>query len=140
VRNDSGVGSGSWVSPEFDPMLSKLCVWAPTREVALARLQRALSEYSVLGVATNLDFLANLLAHPDVVAGHYDTNFVERHATELCAETSSDEQRAREALLLTALAAKADHEAHARNSGGFEAGGAVSRWRDAAPRPITRFR
>jgi acetyl-CoA carboxylase biotin carboxylase subunit len=139
VRNDSGVGSGSWVSPEFDPMLSKLCVWAPTREIALARLGRALSEYTVLGVATNLDFLERLLVHPRVVAGDYDTNFVEQHAAALCVSTATDEQLRREALLLTALAAKADQEAgHGQAERTCAAPG--SRWRDAAPRPLTRFR
>jgi acetyl-CoA carboxylase biotin carboxylase subunit len=138
VRNDSGVGSGSWVSPEFDPMLSKLCVWAPTREIALARLRRALSEYSVLGVATNLDFLARLLSHPRVIAGDYDTNFVEQNAAELCQETTSDQQQLEDALLLTALAAKADQDARHRLPEPSD--GAASRWRDAPAKPLTRFR
>ncbi|MES1184096.1 MAG: biotin carboxylase N-terminal domain-containing protein [Myxococcales bacterium] len=140
VRNDSGVGSGSWVSPEFDPMLSKLCVWAPTRDIALARMRRALSEYTVLGVATNLDFLERLLAHPRVMAGDYDTHFVEEHAAALCTETATDEQQLREALLMTALAAKADQRSFQRLSESGEGGGNASRWRDARPLPVTRFR
>jgi acetyl-CoA carboxylase biotin carboxylase subunit len=140
VRNDSGVGSGSWVSPEFDPMLSKLCVWAPTRQVALARLRRALSEYTVLGVATNLDFLERLLAHPRVVAGDYDTNFVEEHAAALCRETATDQQQLQDALLLTALAAQADQAARLRHSEPDTGAVGASRWRDTPARVVTRFR
>jgi acetyl-CoA carboxylase, biotin carboxylase subunit len=135
VRDDSGVASGSWVSPEFDPLLSKLCVWAPTRAEALSRLRRALSEYSVLGVATNLDFLEALLGHPRVVSGDYDTTFVEAHAPELLAAAGDEQAQARDALLLAVLAADADraNSAPAPTSAG-------SRWRDPPPNPVTRFR
>ena len=92
VRDDGGVGSGSWVSPEFDPLLSKLCVWAPTRELALARLRRALSEYVVLGVTTNLEFLERLLAHPRVLAGDYDTTFVEENAAGIAGSDDAEQQ------------------------------------------------
>jgi acetyl-CoA carboxylase biotin carboxylase subunit len=140
VRDDSGVVSGSWVSPEFDPLLSKLCVWAPTREIALRRLRRALGEYSVLGVATNLTFLERLLSHSRVVTGDYDTTFVEAHVAELMDAPESDEQRLREALLLTALAADADRRAgaFALNQGSPPTG--RSSWRDARPRQVTRYR
>jgi acetyl-CoA carboxylase biotin carboxylase subunit len=134
VRDDSGVVSGSWVSPEFDPLLSKLCVWAPTRPEALRRLGRALAEYSVLGVATNLDFLTALLAHPRVVSGDYDTTFVEQHAQELLSSPGDGQQQARDALLLAALAADADR------STSPAAPASASRWRDAVMASSTRFR
>jgi acetyl-CoA carboxylase biotin carboxylase subunit len=135
VRDDSGVASGSWVSPEFDPLLSKLCAWAPTRALALHRLRRALSEYSVLGVATNLDFLDALLAHPRVVSGDYDTTFVETHVRELLPRAGDDEQQARDALLLAALAADADRAASAATPTS-----SASRWRAAVRDRTTRFR
>ena len=134
VRDDSGVVSGSWVSPEFDPLLSKLCVWAPTRPEALRRLSRALAEYSVLGVATNLDFLTSLLVHPRVVSGDYDTSFVEQYAHELSTAPSDERQHARDALLLAALAADADRLAPAAVPA------SASRWRDALSASSTRFR
>jgi acetyl-CoA carboxylase biotin carboxylase subunit len=140
VRDDSGVQSGSWVSPEFDPLLSKLCAWAETREAALARLRRALAEYTVLGVATNLEFLERLLAHPRVVAGDYDTTFVEAHAAELTQDSAGDEQRLREALLLTALAADADQRSSTKAASAPGNTSERSRWRDALPRPVTRYR
>jgi acetyl-CoA carboxylase biotin carboxylase subunit len=135
VRDDSGVGSGSLVSPEFDPMLSKLCAWAPTRAEAIARLRRALGEYAVLGVTTNLDFLDALLAHPRVAQGDYDTSFVEAHVAELIS-VPSDERAEQDALLLAALAARAD-QGQARPGAPPSAN---SGWRDARLPPTTRFR
>lgn len=135
VRDDSGVGSGSWVSPEFDPLLTKLCAWAPTRAEAIARLRRALGEYVVLGVTTNLEFLDALLAHPQVVQGDYDTSFVEQQLGELTRAPSA-EQAERDALLLAALAARADQvqtRAEAKPT-------ASSAWRDQRHAPTTRYR
>ncbi|MGC4091553.1 MAG: biotin carboxylase N-terminal domain-containing protein [Polyangiaceae bacterium] len=79
VRLDSGVREGSRVSAEYDPLLAKLCVWGSDRTQALARLRRALGEYVVLGVETNLAFLSALSRDPDFVAGNYDTAFVPGH-------------------------------------------------------------
>ncbi|HYJ08197.1 MAG TPA: biotin carboxylase N-terminal domain-containing protein [Polyangiaceae bacterium] len=135
VRDDSGVGSGSWVSPEFDPLLTKLCAWAPTRAEAIARLRRALGEYVVLGVTTNLDFLDSLLAHPRVVQGDYDTSFVEQHVGELT-RAPSTEQAERDALLLAALAARAD-QVQTRTEAQPTAS---SSWRDQRHSPTTRYR
>ncbi|HYD42005.1 MAG TPA: acetyl-CoA carboxylase biotin carboxylase subunit [Anaeromyxobacter sp.] len=83
VRDDSGVYSG-WVVPQYyDPMLSKLVAWAPTRDQAIARLLRALDEYTVHGITTNLPYLAAVLRHPAFRSGEYDTTFCARHAAEL---------------------------------------------------------
>ncbi|HEY6080283.1 MAG TPA: biotin carboxylase N-terminal domain-containing protein [Polyangiaceae bacterium] len=111
VRDDSGIARGSEVSPEFDPLLSKLSTWAPTRAQALARLRRALGECSVLGVHTNLDFLLQLLASPRVVTGDYDTTFVENHMAELLPPEQSEADALREAVVLAALAAEHDRGA-----------------------------
>ncbi len=125
VRDDSGIAAGSIVSPEFDPMLSKLSVWAPTRSEALARLDRALREYSVLGVPTNLEFLTRLLAAPAVVAGQYDTSFVESHLAELLPPSPNEADALRDAVLLAAVAA-----VHDRGSSAPPLAAAASRWRD----------
>ncbi len=84
VRVDSGVQQGSRVSVEYDPLLAKLCAWGETRTQALARLRRALSEYVVLGVETNLAFLAGLLEDRAFKNGDYDTEFLDRRS-DLCA-------------------------------------------------------
>ncbi len=77
VRDDSGVYEGWTVPLEYDPLLSKLVVWAESRPSALARMRRALSEYRVLGVRTTLPFFERVLRHPGFLAGEFDTSFVE---------------------------------------------------------------
>ena len=78
VRLDSGVCEGFRVPLEYDPLLAKLIVWGQDRAEAIARMKRALSEYEVAGIKTNLVFFQRLLAHPDFVAGRLDTGLVER--------------------------------------------------------------
>src|SRR5580693_1112142 len=79
VRDDGGAYPGCVISSYYDPLISKLSVWAPTRARAVARMRRALSEYVVTGIRTNLAFHQKLLARPEFVAGEYDTGFIERH-------------------------------------------------------------
>lgn len=67
VRVDSGVREGDIVGGEFDSMLAKLIVWGGTRENALARARRALSEYHIEGLATTLDFHRHIVSNPDFV-------------------------------------------------------------------------
>jgi acetyl/propionyl-CoA carboxylase alpha subunit len=69
----------------FDALLAKLVVHAPRFSDAIARAYRALCEFRIEGVATNLGVLQNLIRHPDFAAGRVDTGFVERHAAELAA-------------------------------------------------------
>jgi acetyl/propionyl-CoA carboxylase alpha subunit len=78
VRLDTGVREGDSVTPDYDPMLAKLIVWAPSREEALRRMGRALDEFVVLGCTTNLRFLRELCDHPDVVDGWTTTDMIER--------------------------------------------------------------
>jgi acetyl-CoA carboxylase biotin carboxylase subunit len=78
VRVDSGVLEGSEVSIHYDPMVAKLVVWGRDRPAALARARRALREFRVTGVATSIPFFLRLLDDPGVVAGTYDTRYLER--------------------------------------------------------------
>jgi acetyl-CoA carboxylase biotin carboxylase subunit len=78
VRDDSGVYAGYVVPNVYDPMISKLSVWAPTRPEAIARMKRALAEYVVKGITTNLRYLQAILDAPDFVKGDYDTGFLGR--------------------------------------------------------------
>ena len=83
IRDDGGVYAGWTVSPFYDPLLSKLVAWAPTREQAIARLIRALGDYVVHGITTNVAWLAAALDHPAFRSGDYDTGFCARYAREL---------------------------------------------------------
>jgi acetyl-CoA carboxylase biotin carboxylase subunit len=78
VREDRGVYEGWSVPLDYDPLLAKLTVWGATRHDAIARAMRALSEYEIAGIETNLRFFLQLLRHPDFVAGDIDTGFIER--------------------------------------------------------------
>jgi acetyl-CoA carboxylase biotin carboxylase subunit len=77
VRDDSGVYEGWEVPIDYDPLISKLVARADTREGAIRRMRRALSEYRVLGIRTTLPFFERVLSHPDFVAGEFDTSFVD---------------------------------------------------------------
>ncbi len=78
VRDDSGVSEGFTVPLEYDPLLSKLIVWGRDRAEAIARMARALSEYEVAGIKTNIAFFQRLLTHPDFAAGRLDTGLIAR--------------------------------------------------------------
>jgi acetyl-CoA carboxylase biotin carboxylase subunit len=78
VRDDSGVYEGYTVPRYYDTLMAKLIVWAPDREAAIARMDRALAEYHVSGVRTTLPVLRRIVRHPDFAAGRLDTGFMER--------------------------------------------------------------
>jgi len=78
LRVDSGVETGTVVSPFYDPLLAKLIVHAPSRPEALQRLGYALTHLTCLGLRHNLDFLELLSGDPLVRAGQYDTTFLSR--------------------------------------------------------------
>ena len=78
IRLDTGVREGDLVTPNYDPMLAKLIVWAPSRTEALQRMRRALDEFVVLGTTTNIRFLRELCDQRDVVSGRTDTMLIER--------------------------------------------------------------
>jgi acetyl-CoA carboxylase biotin carboxylase subunit len=75
VRDDSGVFEGGEVPIHYDPLVSKLVVWAESRDEAIRRMRRAVGEYRVVGIKTTLPFFGRLLQHPAFVAGDYDTSF-----------------------------------------------------------------
>jgi len=62
---------------EYDPLLAKLAVWAPTREEATARMIRALGEYDVGGIRTNIGFFRQILEDPEFRAGNLHTGFID---------------------------------------------------------------
>jgi propionyl-CoA carboxylase alpha chain len=109
VRLDSGVESGSVVSPHYDPMLAKVIVHAPTRVEAGAALAAALAGSRIHGVSTNRDLLVRTLRHPGFVAGDTDTGFLERHGLAQLAAPLADEAAVRRHGVAVALADQARH-------------------------------
>ena len=93
VRDDNGFYAGAEVSLHYDPMISKFIVQAEDRETARNRMLRALDEYVVHGVSTNIDFLKAALAHPEFIGGAYDTSVVDAiMATMEARERTDDEE------------------------------------------------
>jgi propionyl-CoA carboxylase alpha chain len=73
VRNDTGVFEGGEISMFYDPMIAKLCTWAPTRAEAIEGMRNALDAFEVEGIGHNLPFLAAVMDHPRFVSGrHHD--------------------------------------------------------------------
>lgn len=78
IREDIGVYEGWTVPLDYDPMLSKLIAFAPDRPSAIARMRRALDEYFVGGIKSNLPLFRRILEHPDFISARIDTGFLDR--------------------------------------------------------------
>ena len=78
IREDSGVYEGWTVPLDYDPMLSKLIAFAPDRPSAIARMRRALNEYFIGGIKSNLQLFRRILENPDFVSAKIDTGFLDR--------------------------------------------------------------
>ena len=76
VRNDAGVREGDEISMFYDPMISKLYTWAPTRAGAIAGMGRVLEDFHIEGVATNLPFLAAVMDQQRFQSGELSTNYI----------------------------------------------------------------
>ncbi|MFY9211509.1 MAG: acetyl/propionyl/methylcrotonyl-CoA carboxylase subunit alpha [Aestuariivita sp.] len=76
VRNDTGVFEGGEISMYYDPMIAKLCTWAPTRGEAIEAMRVALDSFEVEGIGHNLPFLSAVMDHPKFVSGDMTTAFI----------------------------------------------------------------
>ncbi len=80
IRLDGGTAySGAVITRHYDSLLEKVTAWAPSPEEAIARMDRALREFRIRGVATNLAFVENLISHPVFRASEYTTKFIDNH-------------------------------------------------------------
>ena len=100
VRVDSGVYRGWNVPLEYDPLLAKVCVWGETRERAVSRLARALSEYELTGVRTNLQLFREICADSEFRQGRLSTAFLEQFFERREAAVPDLEAEAAAALVL----------------------------------------
>ncbi|MBL1416378.1 MAG: acetyl/propionyl/methylcrotonyl-CoA carboxylase subunit alpha [Moritella sp.] len=106
VRIDTGVVQGDEISPYYDPMIAKLIVWDHTRDLAIARLQSALSKYKIAGIKTNIGFLTQLLQVPALQRASLNTDFLLTHAAVLAPPHINIDY----ALLLAGLALQLNSE------------------------------
>ncbi|MCK0119076.1 acetyl/propionyl/methylcrotonyl-CoA carboxylase subunit alpha [Loktanella sp. F6476L] len=82
VRNDTGVYEGGEISMYYDPMIAKLCTWAPNRADAIEEMRLALDAFEVEGIGHNLPFLAAVYDHPKFTSGNMTTAFIEEEYPE----------------------------------------------------------
>jgi acetyl-CoA carboxylase biotin carboxylase subunit len=101
VRVDSALYDGMEVTYYYDPLVAKLVTWGRDRRQAIARMRRALREFKIVGISTNIPFHLQVLEDPRFVAGRLDTRYVEKHYRPRAER--GDEERA--AVLLAALLA-----------------------------------
>jgi acetyl-CoA carboxylase, biotin carboxylase subunit len=128
VRWDGGIAAGYEIGLYYDPLLAKLIVHAPTRELAVERMRRALAELRIVGVETSVPFHLRVMDEPDFRAGRLDILYVDRHADVLAGVALPDDEL-RVAALATALL-----EARSRSrpaASRIEATGTTAgRWKD----------
>ena len=134
VREDSGVYEGWTVPLDYDPMLSKLIVYAPDRSMAIARMRRALDEYFVGGIKTNLPLFRRILEHPDFVDAKIDTGFLDRLLATDVAPVSAPSNVEEIAAVSAALFAATGQGKNGQNGGSRSAEGRseVSAWKSTA--------
>jgi len=138
VRWDSGVGVGSVIGLHYDPMLAKLIVHAETRELAMARMQRALRELSIVGVDTSREFHLRVLDDDEFVRGAIDIQWLERRLASLTG-ASPPAETVRVAAIAGALLAERDRGRRVSGGKGREAGkGNREEWVRTARREALR--
>jgi len=137
VRVDSAIYEGCEVTLYYDPLIAKLIVSGDTRGQAILRMRRALSEFKILGIKTNIPFHLRMMESPTFIAGRIDTTFLERQSI---LDKSELAQRTRiAAIAAAAVAYRAKQAALARIvSDGKAETGAASGWRLAGRREALR--
>jgi acetyl-CoA carboxylase biotin carboxylase subunit len=146
IRRDSGMYEGWNVPIDYDPLLAKLIGYGATREEAISRLQRALYEYFVGGIKTNISLFRRILADPDFRAGRLDTGFLDRLLANPQHDSIEDEkhdEKVRVAAIAAGLFAVLEPEAVSSNGTGSSASkneNAVSKWKQSGRAEALRSR
>ena len=112
ARFDSGVETGSIITTEFDPMIAKVTVHAPTRREAAARLARVLETTRIQGLTTNRDFLVNTLRTDEYISGDTTTDFIERVNPDRV--ITKDQEALQSAAIAIAIESQAKRRANAK--------------------------
>ncbi len=116
IRDDSGVYQGYEVPIHYDPMISKLTTWDATREGAIRRMARALAEYKIGGIKTNLWFHRKLMQHEAFIDGDLDTGFIAKYPDLL--KKSNEESKTDMALIAAAIKYYKDQMRHSATGEG----------------------
>ena len=144
VRVDSGLYAGLQVPLFYDPLLSKLIVWASTREQAIARLRRALDEYKIVGVRTTIPFARWLMDQPRYIAADISTDFIaeewDTRQQETVPEEGTNELAPTHiaAIAASLLMQNRIEQEQQRRQPVSDGQGDINKWRDAGRREVLR--
>ena len=130
VRVDGGVYAGWNVPLEYDPLLAKLSTWADTRGAAIARMRRAVAEFRVLGITTNLSLFDEVMREEHWIAGNLDTAFLDRFMQQRPA--SNVDLRSQAAAILAVVAT------YSKSSGQLESVEPPGQWLTKAREGLLR--
>ena len=129
IRDDGGIYEGYEVPIYYDPLLSKLVAWGSDRQEAVQRIRRALQEYKIVGIKTNLPFLRKILEHKAFIKGEIDTHFINRHIT---AGTMEEVPAAlREVAVIAAAIHAYEREINRTQQPASTSQQKISRWKEA---------
>jgi acetyl-CoA carboxylase, biotin carboxylase subunit len=139
IRRDSGMYEGWTVPMEYDPLLAKLIGYGTDREQTIGRLTRALNEYFVGGIKTNISLFRRILNHRDFHAAKIDTGFLDRLLKQKLEESAPDEETTEVAVIAAGMFAALGSAAVARGErdmidGGTAKTNPASNWRKTALR------
>ena len=138
VRVDSGAYSGWTVPLEYDPLIAKLVVWAPSRPEAIARLRRALDEYYLTGIKTNLSFFRKLIETKEFQDGQLDTEFIDRWVIAGATDAAGDPQQEQAVALAAVVHALRSRASNGASSGAAPGSATASRWKIEGRKELLR--
>lgn len=98
--------TGDTISGDFDPMISKVIVWAPTREEARQAMLSALQQYAIKGIQTNIEFLSGLLRHTDYIQNRISTKYIDQNLQTVIDQIRQDKRQVDSIILVAAALAK----------------------------------
>jgi acetyl/propionyl-CoA carboxylase alpha subunit len=124
IREDSGFAQGDEVSLYYDPMISKLIAWGSDRRQAVERMRRALTEYELIGIKSNIPVLKRIMENEDFKRGRYNTAFIEENMEQLGSQEGRFTLPAVIGSVLCGKPAKTQHK-----FGNEESKGRLSAWK-----------
>ncbi len=103
MREDTGIEQGDEISVYYDPMISKLISHGSSREIAIEKMKRALEEYKILGISTNISFLLKLIESNEFIRGNYHTQFIEKEFLDRLKEENIPDEETAAAISLAGV-------------------------------------
>jgi acetyl-CoA carboxylase biotin carboxylase subunit len=130
IRTDGYVYEGYKIPLYYDPMISKLVVWAETREDAIERMKRALHEYKIGGLKTSISFLEKVMNNKAFTEGKYDTHFIDENIDSLMAARDGQTNQDEDLAIITAFMDYHEKLQKSQTLQPYQSNGGSSPWKD----------